>query len=138
MGERRRLVGRCPACGSELQVTRLECPNCETAVEGWFQTCKFCLLSPEQRDFLETFVRVRGNIREVERELGISYPTVRGRLDRIIRALGYDIPENEGGPGAGKADERRKESRHRKEVLARLARGEVTAEEAVRLLKQPG
>jgi len=127
MAEKRKLVGRCPACGSELEVTRLQCFNCDTAIEGRFETCKFCLLSREQRDFIETFIRSRGNIKEVERELGISYPTVRSRLDHVIRALGYDVPETEGDQ---KADERRKE------ILSRLNRGEVTPDDAIKALKQ--
>ncbi len=127
MGEKRKLVGRCPACGSDLEVTRLQCFNCDTAIEGRFETCKFCLLTREQRDFVETFLRVRGNIKEVERELGISYPTVRSRLDQVIRALGYE---------AGPAEEDARAEGQRKEILARLSRGEIGAEEAVKLLKQ--
>ncbi len=127
MAEKRKLVGRCPACGSDLEVTRLQCFNCDTAIEGRFETCKFCLLSREQRDFIETFIRSRGNIKEVERELGISYPTVRSRLDQVIRALGYDVVVAE---GEREADERRKE------VLARLNRGDVSPEEAIKLLRQ--
>lgn len=127
MAEKRKIVGRCPACGSELEVTRLQCFNCDTAIEGRFETCKFCLLTREQKDFVETFLRSRGNIKEVERELGISYPTVRSRLDHIIRALGYDVEETEEDL---RSDERRKE------ILSRLNRGEINPEEAVRLLKQ--
>jgi hypothetical protein len=127
MAEKRKIVGRCPACGSDLEVTRLQCFNCDTGIEGRFETCRFCLLSREQKDFIETFIRVRGNIKEVERELGISYPTVRGRLDQVIRALGYDVRETE---------DDRKSDESRKEILARLNRGELKPDEAVRLLKQ--
>lgn len=127
MAEKRKIVGRCPACGSDLEVTRLQCFNCDTAIEGRFETCKFCLLTREQKDFIETFIRSRGNIREVERALGISYPTVRGRLDQVIRALGYDVVETE---------EDHKADQHRKDILARLNRGELSPEEAVKLLKQ--
>lgn len=127
MTEKRKIVGRCPACGSELEVTRLQCFNCDTAIEGRFETCKFCLLTRDQKDFVEIFLRSRGNIKEVERELGISYPTVRSRLDHVIRALGYDVEETEEDL---RSDERRKE------ILSRLNRGEINPEEAVRLLKQ--
>jgi len=127
MAEKRKIVGRCPACGSDLEVTRLQCFNCDTGIEGRFETCRFCLLSREQKDFIETFIRVRGNIKEVERELGISYPTVRSRLDQVIRALGYDVRATE---EDNKSDERRKE------ILSRLNRGELKPDEAVRLLKQ--
>jgi len=127
MAEKRKIVGRCPACGSDLEVTRLQCFSCDTAIEGRFETCKFCLLTREQKDFIETFIRARGNIKEVERELGISYPTVRGRLDHVIRALGYDVVE---------AEEDQKADQQRKEILSRLNRGELAPEDAVKLLKQ--
>jgi len=127
MAEKRKIVGRCPACGSDLEVTRLQCFNCDTGIEGRFETCRFCLLSREQKDFIETFIRVRGNIKEVERELGISYPTVRSRLDQVIRALGFDVRE---------AEEDSKSDERRKEILSRLSRGELKPDEAVRLLKQ--
>lgn len=127
MHEKRKLVGRCPACGSDLEVTRLQCFNCDTGIEGRFETCKFCLLTREQQDFIETFIRVRGNIREVERELGISYPTVRNRLDQVTRALGYDVRESE---------EDRRADEERRQILARLNRGELSPDEAVKLLKQ--
>jgi hypothetical protein len=126
MGEKRKLMGRCPACGSDLAVTRLHCFNCDTGIEGRFEICRFCLLTRDQKEFVETFLRARGNIREVEREMGISYPTVRNRLDQVIRALGYDVGPD---PDDVRANERRRE------VLARLNRGEITPEEALRLLK---
>jgi hypothetical protein len=85
-------------------------------------------MTDEQRDFAVTFVRCRGNIKEVERELGISYPTVRGRLDTVIQALGFPV-ECDGEDEAEIAGRRR-------EVLDSLAKGELSADEAVKLLKQ--
>ncbi len=128
MPEQRRTVARCPACGEGLRVVRLECPACETAVEGRFTPSRFERLTPEQQDFLETFIRVRGNIREVERELGISYPTVRGRLDAIIETLGYRVE-----PAPDEVPPER-----RRAILDALNRGEITAEEAVKRLKLAG
>lgn len=127
MAEKRKMVGRCPACGSELAVTRLQCFDCDTVIEGRFETCSFCLLTREQKEFVETFLRARGNIKEVERELGISYPTVRNRLDQVLRTLGYDVRVSEEDDQA---------DRKRKDILARLNRGEVTPDEAIKLLKQ--
>jgi hypothetical protein len=127
VAEKRKIVGRCPACGSDLEVTRLQCFNCDTSIEGRFETCRFCLLTRDQKDFVETFIRARGNIKEVERELGISYPTVRNRLDQVTRALGYDVR-----PG----EEEAKANERRREILARLNRGEISPEEAVKQLKQ--
>lgn len=127
MADKRKIVGRCPACGSDLEVTRLQCFDCDTVIEGRFETCSFCLLTREQKEFVETFLRARGNIKEVERELGISYPTVRNRLDQVLRTLGYDVRVSE---------EDEQADRKRKDILARLNRGEVTPDEAIRLLKQ--
>lgn len=126
--QKRRLPGRCPVCEDEMMVTRLRCPSCETAIEGTFALDKFARLSREQLEFIEVFIKSRGNIKEVERELGISYPTVRGRLDNVIEALGYRVehsPEDGGPPRT-----------RRKEVLDALNKGEITSEEALRLLKQ--
>ncbi|MFO8061009.1 MAG: DUF2089 domain-containing protein [Bacillota bacterium] len=125
------MLGRCPVCGDEMEVTRLYCPSCRSSVEGRFETCKFCHLSREQMEFLETFIRSRGNIKEVEREMGISYPTVRNRLDNVIRALGFQVD-------AGTADEDRdrEEARARRiEILGRVAAGELTAAEAAELIR---
>jgi hypothetical protein len=122
---RRKMPGRCPVCFEKLDVARFHCPSCDTSIEGSFETCKFCQLANEQREFMEIFIRCRGNIKEVERELGISYPTVRGRLDALITALGYRVEERED-----------VESPRRRTVLEQLGKGEISAEEAVKLLKQ--
>lgn len=81
--------GRCPACESGLQIGRLVCPDCGTSIEGRFELCMFCKLGKEHRSFAEVFLKCRGNIREVEKELGISYPTVRNRLEALLAAMGY-------------------------------------------------
>lgn len=124
------VVGICPVCGSQLEVTEIQCPQCHTRLTGHFDLCKFCKLPPEQRSFAEVFIKNRGNIREVEKELGISYPTVRGRLEGLIKALGYAVSLDE--------DEERLEAARasqRKDILDKLAKGAVTAQEAARLLK---
>ncbi|QUL97962.1 MAG: DUF2089 domain-containing protein [Candidatus Fermentithermobacillus carboniphilus] len=123
------VVGRCPVCGEALEVTDLQCPSCHTRISGSFDLCKFCKLPPEQRAFAEIFIKNRGNIREVERELGISYPTVRSRLEALIRALGYPVDEDD------ESSDDARLIRQRKEILDRLSRGEINATEAARLLK---
>ena len=123
------VLGRCPVCGDELQVTRLHCPACHTAIEGVFSLGRFQRLAPEQLAFLEVFVKNRGVIRDVERELGISYPTVRSRLDDVIRALGFEVRE-EPQPDVAEAQARRRE------VLERLDRGEISVEQAIELLRR--
>jgi hypothetical protein len=119
---RREVLGKCPVCGEELKVTRLSCSNCYTNIEGSFALCKFCKLSNEQKNFLEAFIRNRGNIKEIEKDLGISYPTVRNKLEDVIETLGYKPRYNE-----PKVD--------KKEILKRLDEGEITSEEAIKLLK---
>lgn len=117
--------GNCPVCGSAMEVRRLHCRTCDTSVEGHFAAPRLARLTPEQQQFVETFLKVRGNIREMERELGVSYPTVRSRLDDILRALGHRVDREQ-------EDDRQ---RRRREILDALGRGELTAEEAVRKLR---
>jgi hypothetical protein len=93
-------------------------------IEGRFDTCKFCQLSSEQKNFVEVFIKNRGNIKEVEKDLGISYPTVRNRLDAVIAALGYAVDDSEDDVAT-----------RRKEIIESLAKGEITADDAVRQLK---
>src|SRR5439155_799842 len=83
------VVAKCPICAAQLKVVRLDCDSCGTRLEGSFSLGRFHALSPDQLEFLETFIRARGNFKDIERELGISYPTVRSRLDAMIRALGF-------------------------------------------------
>lgn len=116
------IISRCPACGaSDFIIERLRCVACGTAVEGSFQAGKLGGLPAEHQDFIEVFVRCRGNIKDVEKVLGVSYPTVRGRLDRAIQALGYERQEKIG---------------RRRDILLALERGEITPEEALRALKE--
>ncbi len=114
----------CQVCGGEMVIRELECPTCDITVRGRFETCAFSVLTGEQLELIKIFLRSRGNIKEVERELGISYPTVRGRLDEIVRALGF-TPEPE------------VPKEFREELLAKLEAGEINAEEFVHKLDEP-
>ena len=118
------VIGRCPVCEEELTVARLHCRNCDTALEGHFNLGKFYRLTPEQLHFVETFIKCEGKITRVEEDLGISYPTVRNRLNDVIRALGYDVPAQ-----AGISAERRQA------ILEQVQAGEISPEDAVELLK---
>ena len=109
---------------------RLECPACETAVEGRFPPAPYAALPPEQASFLEVFLRARGNLREVERVLGLSYPTVRGRLDGVLEALGFADGSGGAGPEPAPAGAEPGDGQ-RRETLEALRRGEITAAEAV-------
>ena len=119
------LVGQCPICQDDLSVTRLYCRTCDTTIEGHFTPGRFHQLTPEQLGFIETFVRCEGKITRVEQELGISYPTVRSRLHDVIRALGYEVGEEEPTVSEDK----------RREILEDLSAGRVSSEEAIKILR---
>lgn len=120
---------RCPVCDHEMRITKLACTHCPTKIEGEFSTCKFCRLPAEQLIFIEAFIKCRGNIKEVEKELGISYPTVRSRLDSVIEALGYRVEGDREKDFQG-------ESLRRQGILEALERGEITPEEATRQMRK--
>ena len=131
------VISTCPVCASELAVTRLHCGTCGTTLEGDFSVGRFGRLSRDQLALLESFLRSRGNLREMERELGISYPTVRGRVEALVRALGFgprseaDEPDE---PATGPAPA----TRTRAEVLEALARHEMSAEDAAAAIRALG
>jgi hypothetical protein len=114
------LISDCPVCRKQLKITKLHCTHCHTTIENEFEISTFASLSKEQLNFIETFLKCRGNIKEVEKELGVSYPTVRGKLDDIISSLGYSTSK--------------KVEIDRKKVILMLEKGEITAEEAISLL----
>ena len=118
------VIGRCPVCNNALQVTRLHCGNCQTEIGGAFDLGKFQQLRSEQLHFIEVFIKCEGKIKDVEEELGISYPTVRARLRDVIRALGYEPADD----GAAPADRRRA-------ILDDLAQRRISVDDAARLLK---
>ena len=115
----------CPSCGSALAVTQLNCTACGTGVVGKFELSPFFRLKPESLNFLEVFVRNRGNVKEMERETGESYWTIRRQLDEVIAEMGF--------PEASTPDEI---SAQRQDILAQLSRGEINVQDATRLLKQ--
>lgn len=133
------LTGRCPICEAELVVTHLRCQRCGTGLDGQFSLNKFDRLSRDQLRFVDVFIKNRGVIRDVERELGISYPTVRSRLDEVIRALGYDAAlEAAAGATATAGDTPGGDGvtpQRRREVLDQLSAGTITADQAVQLLR---
>ncbi|HVR87968.1 MAG TPA: DUF2089 domain-containing protein [Candidatus Limnocylindria bacterium] len=118
------VIGRCPICNEALRVVRLDCESCGTRLEGTFTLGRFHSLSPDHLEFLEIFIRARGNFKDVERELGISYPTVRSRLDAVIRALGF--------PSQAEPD---RDVERRKEILRELAEGKIAPDDAAALLE---
>ena len=140
------VISTCPVCQGELMISRLHCRSCGTALEGEFGVGRFGRLSREQLALLESFLRSRGNLKEMERELGISYPTVRSRVDALVRALGLadgegDAPaeadafEPDASPAVPAADPAADE---RRVILERLARRELSAEAAAEQLRALG
>jgi len=138
------VIATCPVCAHELAVTRLRCGECGTVIEGEFSVGRFGRLGGEQMLVLESFLRSRGNLREMERELGISYPTVRSRVEALVRTLGFG-PRDEGEdasptPTAETAtrDASADAADARRDILQRLADHELTADEAAEAIRSLG
>ena len=125
----RKLLEKCTACAGELVVTQQTCRSCGTMVVGEFTPNIFSKLSPENLRFLELFVKNKGNVKEMEREIGMSYWTIRNRLNEIVEALGFENKDVE--PVA--AEETRRQTRQ--DILARVDSGEIDVAEAAKLLK---
>ncbi len=114
---------KCPVCGDELKITKLRCDTCSTEISGEFAGCRFCSLSNEMSDYLIVFLKCRGNIKEIEKELGVSYPTVRGYTENLLTALGLN-------------DNASKEPMTKASIFKMLERKEITAQEAAGLIKE--
>jgi hypothetical protein len=112
----------CPVCGERFALTRLSCQACGTELSGEFESCEFCSLSPEDRQVLRVFLASRGNMKELERHLGVSYPTARARFDALLTRLGL-APERAAPPP-------------RVELLEQLAKGEIDVDQALHKLGQ--
>jgi hypothetical protein len=148
------VIATCPVCAGELTITRLHCRACGSALEGEFGVGRFGRLDREQLGLLESFLRSRGNLKSMERELGISYPTVRGRVDALVRTLGYgdaplddvdfdadtdsDTHDLETTDAADAEIAEGDAATRRRDILERLARKEIGAEEAAEALRNLG
>jgi hypothetical protein len=131
------VIATCPVCANELAVTRLRCGSCGTTIEGEFGVGRFGRLSRDQMQVLESFLRSRGNLRDMERELGISYPTVRARVEALVRVLGFGPRDEPDAPAASPAttDDI---AAGRRDILERLSRRELSAEEAAEAIRALG
>ncbi len=121
MDLKREVPGNCPICKGETKITEIYCKTCETTIRGEFELCKFCRLNEQQKYFVEVFIKNRGNIKEIEKELGISYPTVRNKLDEVISSLGYKLE---------------KPAINQKEIIEKLSKGEINKDEALKMLNK--
>src|SRR5215212_2823654 len=133
------VISTCPVCSKELAVTRLHCRSCGTTLEGDFSVGRFGRLSRDQLTLLESFLRSRGNLRDMERELGLSYPTVRSRVEALVRALGFGSRDaDEAGDQAapdGQSSPAGDPAKARQLILERLARHEIGADEAAMAIR---
>jgi len=116
-----KLLSDCPVCGDKLKVVKLTCGTCGTSIESEFTFSRFEQLSSEQLRFAEIFIKSSGSIKDVEKELGISYPTVKSKLNDVIKALGYEVEEER--------------ANDIKSIIDRLESGEITPDDAVKKLK---
>ena len=121
----RKILEECPACGSDLIITQLSCTRCTTVVNGHFQATPFARLSVDQLHFLEIFVKSKGNVKEMERELGTSYWAIRNQINDLIKELGFDAEPLDTSESA--------QERH--DILQRVENGELTIQEAAKLLE---
>ncbi len=115
----------CPVCGQGLKVRSVGCDKCGTELSGRFSLCKYCALDEKNLRFIETFLRCRGSIKDAEKALGVSYPTVRNMLDQALSALGL-TEEAAGASETASSDD----------ILARVERGELTTAEAIELISK--
>jgi len=120
------LPSQCPICGGEVVVTRINCRECSTTIDGQFSSRTFSQLTPKQMDFVETFVRLEGKITHMEKELGYSYPTIRKLLHDVIRTLGYE-------PG-GDDELSELSEEDRQKILNDLDEGVISYEDAMKQL----
>ncbi len=124
----------CPVCGSRLELTRLSCPDCHTELSGGFEACQYCSLGSEDRDLLRVFLASRGNMKELERHLGVSYPTARARFDSLLGRVGIETPSTDGGKASTQDAPAPNADDASLDVLDALARGDINVEEATRRL----
>ena len=127
------LPEKCPMCDGPIIVTRFQCTQCDSTIEGRFEPrgSRFDVLSPEQLQFVQVFVRCEGRLNRMETELDLSYPTLRARLTEIIRKMGYE-------PGREDPEPRRKPlgEDERRKILDQLEQGVLTPDQAMRQLNR--
>jgi len=134
----RDVIATCPVCAGELEISRLHCSTCGTTIEGEFGVGRFGRLSHEQMALLESFLRSRGNLKEMERMLGISYPTVRARVEALVQTLGLgdgEVPADIDETSEQAAADDAQASAGRRAVLEKLAKGEIDAAAAAAALR---
>lgn len=113
------LPHHCPSCSTTMVIVKLQCPSCKTEVSGEFELCPVCTLDDKLRDLFDLFLKARGNLKDVQRKLKVSYPTARQRVEKMFQAL-----------------EEKKSSPSASDVLSKLRNGEITVDQAEELLRK--
>lgn len=114
---------KCPVCGDMMEITKVKCRKCGSELSGNFSPCRFCMLEDRHMQFIEAFLRSRGSIKEVERSLGVSYPTVRNMMDAALAALGLDSREEP-------------EETEKTKIFEQLSTKEIDVETAIQALEK--
>ena len=121
---RKEVIGTGPVCQNTLLATRLSCNVCHTEITGEFELSRFSYLNKEELSFIETFIRVYGNIKEMEKELDISYPTVKKMLEQVVVKMGFEARDS------------RESNANTEEILAKIKNKEISVNDALALLKK--
>jgi len=108
----------CPSCSEEMVISELKCPKCDLRVRKDISPCPFCQLAEEDYEFLMVFLRTQGKITDIEKILNISYPTIKSKIDDLLRSLKISPYEDTQDP------------------IEALAQGKISVDEAVIILKQ--
>lgn len=122
---KKQIIGKCPICDGNLIVSELTCTSCNTKINGEFNLSKFDNLSPDQQNFALIFIKNQGNIKLIEKEMNISYPTVKKNLSDLINSLGFDevsVYENN--------------KMTKEEIMQAIKNKEIKLDEAYKLLKE--
>jgi hypothetical protein len=125
----KRLPSRCPSCGEVLKITELTCDKCKTVVKGEFPLNRFLTLSRDEEEFLIVFLMSRGNLKEVQERLNISYPTAKSRLEEVLKSLGLSEEEK-------KEEIKEDEINKIEEIVKKLEKGEISGDDALKLLEE--
>ncbi|MHB8097077.1 MAG: DUF2089 family protein [Erysipelotrichaceae bacterium] len=121
---RKEVIGTCPVCQNSLLATRLSCNVCHTEITGEFELSRFSYLNKEELNFIETFIRVYGNIKEMEKELDVSYPTVKKMLEQVVTKMGFETRDS------------KEPNPNTEDILTKIKNKEISVNEALTLLKK--
>lgn len=130
------VISVCPVCKHDLRVAKLKCDHCDTVIEGDFTLSKFNYLETDKLYFIEVFIKNRGNIKAIEKELNISYPTVKKMLDEVITVLGYSPDQYGDDDFESEQTKKAKNKDWKTSVLDRIEKGELKVNEAIDLIKK--